>query len=76
MSDPLWTQEQRDILAAHIARGVTRVQNGDQVVQYGSIAEMMSLLDRIDSALSNAAGTRRATVSYMRMPYRRFGGPW
>jgi hypothetical protein len=49
-----WTPAQRDTLQAHIATGTTRVSYGDRAIQYGSVDEMIRLLDRMNAELAAA----------------------
>ncbi len=64
-----WTQSQLDILDAHIARGVTRVDYGDRSVTYGSISDMLKLRGLMAADVAAASATppvRRTLVSFSR----------
>jgi hypothetical protein len=69
-----WTQAQLDILEAHVATGTTRVAYGDRTIQYGSVDEMIRLLDRMRSevaaaevaALGGGGPMRRSFVTFSR----------
>ena len=52
----MFTQEQRDELAAAIAKGARRLRMGAMEVEFRSLAEMEGLLARMDDSLSG--GTR------------------
>lgn len=69
------TQADRDALMAAIARGVKRVQQDGQVVEYQTIADMKIALDLMDRELAAVAGVARSSVSYVRVG-RRPGSCW
>ena len=58
-----WTQADIDAHKAAIGRGVLRVTQGDETIEYRDLAEMMAILRLMEKELG-VAGQRGITVSY------------
>lgn len=63
---PSWTQPQLDALESAIARGVTSVTYDGKKVEYRSLAEMLSIRDRMREALGLTAVSSTRYASFRR----------
>jgi hypothetical protein len=50
-----WTSEQRDALAAKIAKGQQSISDGDTSVSYADIDKLQKLLDRMNRELATTS---------------------
>lgn len=55
-----WTQTDIDALKAAMARGVKMGRQGNEIVEYASLAEMRSVLAMMETEV---AGTSRAAIT-------------
>lgn len=52
------TETEKAAIRTAIARGATRVQYGDRVIQYASLAELRSILAEAEATTDPSAATR------------------
>lgn len=58
-----FTTAQRDALEAAIAQGAKRVKYADKEVEYNSMEEMLSLLDRMNADIAATTVRRRKVMT-------------